>query len=216
MIKIAIFDDHAHRRAALKLLIGLQENMVSVGDFANCINLVNNLKPNPPDVVLMDIYMPGLNGIEGVKLLQNYFPDTYIIMQTVFEDDENIFNCILAGAHGYISKRDSPEKLIEGITEVTGGGAPMTPVIASRILNLFRKEFIKVDQQLFDLSKREIEILTNLVKGLSHKMIGDKLFISVFTVNNHVKRIYRKLHVHSASEAVATALQKGIVDTLRK
>ncbi len=210
MIKIAIFDDHADRRAALQLLISLQEGMECVGDFENCTNLVNHLKPNPPDVVLMDIYMPGLNGIEGVKLLQKYFPDTYIIMQTVFEDDENIFNCILAGAHGYISKRDSPEKLIEGISDVMNGGAPMTPVIASKVLQLFRKQTVKGGGELFDLSKREIEILSYLVKGYSHKMIGYELFISVFTVDNHVKRIYNKLHVHSASEAVATAIQKGI------
>lgn len=211
MIKIVIFDDHKARRDALKLLISLQPGMICIGDFEDCTDLVINLKNNPPDVVLMDINMPGIGGIEGVKLLQKYFPFTYIIIQTVFEDDEKIFNCLMAGAHGYILKKASNEKLIDGIKEVVSGGAPMTPTIATRVLNYFSKKPVRNKKELFDLSKREIDILTELVKGLSHKMIAAKLFISVFTVNNHIKNIYQKLQVHSVSEAVATAIQKNIV-----
>src|SRR3954463_10527509 len=105
MIKIAIFDDHKERREALKLLIGFEDEMVVTGDYDNCTNLVENLTANPPDVVLMDIDMPKVNGIEGVKLLHQHFPHTFIIMQTVFEEDEKIFNSVLAGAHGYILKK---------------------------------------------------------------------------------------------------------------
>ncbi len=211
MIRIAVFDDHQDRRDALKLLISVQKDMKCIADFENCTNLVNNLKSNQPDVVLMDIHMPGLNGIEGVKLLKEHFPSTLIIMQTVFEDDDNIFNCILAGAHGYILKKASPDKLIEGILDVVNGGAPMSPTIARRVLTLFQKQPAKECPDQFDLSKREMDILTCLVKGFSHKMIASELYISIFTVNNHIKNIYKKLQVHSVSEAVATAIHKSIV-----
>lgn len=210
MINVAVFDDHKARREALELLISLQPGMRCTAAFDDCTDLVNRLKHNPPDVALMDINMPGVDGIEGVKLLQRHFPSTYIIMQTVFEDDEKIFNCLAAGAHGYILKKASNEKLIESIHEVLNGGVPMTATIAQRVLEFFRRQ-PKRNTETHDLSKREIEVLTELVNGLSHKMIAANLFISVFTVNNHIKNIYEKLHVHSVSEAVATAIQKKIV-----
>lgn len=211
MIKIAIFDDHRSRRDALRMLIDLQPEMICIADFEDCTNLVENLRDNVPDVALMDIDMPGVGGIEGVALLQKYYPSTYIIMQTVFEDDEKIFKCLMAGAHGYILKKASNQKLIEGIKDVVNGGAPITPTIAKRVLTYFNKSSSRGNKETFDLSKREIDILTELVNGLSHKMIAGKLTISVFTVNNHIKNIYQKLQVHSVSEAVATAIQKNIV-----
>lgn len=210
MLKVAVFDDHKGRREALELLISLQPDMQCVGIFEDCRNLVDNLKDNPPDVTLMDIHMPNVDGIEGVKLLQRYFPATYIIMQTVFEDDEQIFACLTAGAHGYILKQASNDTLMEAIREVVNGGVPMTASIARRVLDFFSKR-ARRNTESFDLSKREIEVLTELVNGLSQKMIAAKLFISVHTVNNHIKHIYEKLHVHSVSEAVATAIQKNIV-----
>ncbi len=210
MIKIAIYDDHRERREALKLLIGLEEEMKCIGDFENCSNIVEDLRSDPPDVVLMDIDMPGVNGIEGVKLLRKHFSQTLIIMQTVFEDDDKIFNSILAGAHGYILKKTPPEQLIEGIYDVMNGGAPMTATVARKVLQMFRNQPNK-ETGGFNLSQREIEILSCLVKGLSHKMIAAELHISAFTVGNHIKNIYQKLHVHSVSEAVATAIQKRIV-----
>lgn len=211
MIKIAIFDDHKHRRDALKLMISLRKDMECTGDYENCSNLVPNLKNNVPDVVLMDINMPEVDGIEGVKLLQQHYPGTFIIMQTVFEEEEKIFNCLQAGAHGYILKNASNEKMIEGILDVVNGGAPITPSIARRVLGYFGKKADKSATGEYNLSKREIDILNLLVKGYSHKMIAAELFISVFTVNNHIKNIYQKLQVHSVSEAVATAIQKNIV-----
>lgn len=210
MIKVVVFEDHKVRREALEMLISLQPYMECIGSFGDCRNLVENLKENPPDVTLMDIHMPNVDGIEGVKLLQLYFSGTFIIIQTVFEDDENIFNCLAAGAHGYILKSASNEMLIEAIHDVLNGGVPMTASVAKRVLNYFSQR-PKQNTETFDLSKREIEVLTELVNGLSQKMIAAKLFISVHTVNNHISRIYEKLHVHSVSEAVVTAIQKKIV-----
>lgn len=211
MIKIVIFDDHLHRREALKLMISLQKDIECVGDFEDCSNLVENLRKNPPDVALMDIHMPGVGGIEGVKLLQKHYPQTNIIMQTIFEDDENLFNSLLAGAHGYILKKTTNEKLIEGIIEVVNGGAPMSPGIAKRVLEYIGNKNSKARQNTFDLSRRELDILALLVKGFSQKMIAIEFFISPFTVNNHIKNIYSKMHVHNVSEAVATALKKNLV-----
>lgn len=211
MTTIAVFDDHAERREALKLLIGFQKDMACIGDFEDCSGLVDNFRNGAPDVVLMDIHMPGIDGIAGVKLLQQHFPETYIIMQTVFEDDDNLFNCLQAGAHGYILKKTPNDKIIEAIHEVVNGGAPMTPAIARRVLQHFGKKTSVQADDVYNLSSREKDILTHMVKGLSHKMIASELHISVFTVSNHIKNIYQKLQVHSVSEAVATAIQKNIV-----
>ncbi len=211
MIKIAVFDDHKERREALKMLIALEQEMNCIGDYENCAELIEHLKNNVPDVVLMDIDMPEVNGIEGVKLLHQHFPDTLIIMQTVFEDDDKIFNSILAGAHGYLLKKTSPEKLIEGIYEVVSGGSPMSATVARKVLQLFKNQPDTGEKQHFNLSEREIEVLSLLVKGLSQKMVAAHLHLSPFTVANHIKNIYEKLHVHSVSEAVATAIYKRIV-----
>jgi DNA-binding NarL/FixJ family response regulator len=211
MIKVAIFDDHRRRRDALKLMISLRKDMMCIGDYENCDHLVEDLRDNVPDVVLMDIDMPGVDGIEGVRLLQKHYPSTLIIMQTVFEDEDKIFNSLLAGAHGYILKNASNDKMIEAILDVVNGGAPITPSIARQVLTFFNKRTNKESKEDFNLSKRETELLNLLVKGYSHKMIAAELFISVNTVNNHVKKIYEKLHVHSVSEAVATAIKKNIV-----
>lgn len=210
MIKVVIFDDHRERLEALQLLIGIEPNMRCAGAYENCFGLVENLKDNAPDVVLMDINMPLCNGIEGVRLLQQHFPGTLILMQTVFEDDDNIFKSIQAGAHGYVLKKVPPEELIAAIYEVANGGSPMTASVARRVLQLFKSQSVN-NTQLFDLSSREIEILSCLVKGMSQKMIAAELDISNFTVNNHLKKVYQKLHVHNASEAVAKALRNHLL-----
>jgi len=210
MIKIVVFDDHKHRRDALKLMISLNKELECIGDYEDCSNLVANLSANVPDVVLMDIHMPGVDGIEGVKLLRKHFPQTYIIMQTVFDDDDNLFNSLLAGAHGYLLKNTPTDKIIESILEVANGGAPMTPSIARRVLAYFSQKPAS-NKEEYNLSPRETEILQWLVKGYSQKMVAAELYLSKHTINNHIKNIYQKLQVHSVSEAVATALQKRIV-----
>ncbi len=211
MINVVIYDDHRNRRDGLKLLIDLEPDMVCLGDFDNCMNVVSDLSDSRPDVVLMDIDMPGMSGIEAVKLVRANYPSTLIIMQTVFDDDDKIFNSIRAGANGYFLKKTDPEKLIEGIHEVVQGGAPMTASVARRILNFFNEQTAIKTTDMFNLSSKEIEVLTLLVKGYSQKMIAGELNISRFTVNNHLANIYEKLHVHNATEAVATALNRKIV-----
>jgi DNA-binding NarL/FixJ family response regulator len=153
--------------------------------------------------------MPGTNGIEGLKRIRKQAPQVFIIMQTVFEDEEKIFTAIHAGAHGYFLKNTKPDKLIEGIHDVLEGGAPMTPSVARKVLNMFAQESSNRNKNPFDLTEREIEILSMLGKGLSYKMIADASGISFHTVNSHLKKIYEKLHVHSATEAVSKAFSKS-------
>lgn len=172
------------------------------GIYENCESLVENVGLLIPDVVLMDIDMPVVNGIEGVKLIRKNFPDVVIIMQTVFEDENSIFEAIQAGAHGYILKTARPARLIEAIRDSLEGGAPMTPLIARKVLENFRKLPVKVDPEHAQLTAKENEILGALEKGMSYKMIASELNITWHTVNSHVKKIYEKLHVHSATEAI--------------
>lgn len=211
MIDVAVFDDHPGRRAALELLLGIQPDMRCCATYSNCAGIVERLKGNVPDVVLMDVDMPEVNGIEGVRLLHTHFPQILIIMQTVFDDDDKIFASILAGANGYVLKTAPPEKLIDAIRDVLEGGAPMTASVARRTLELFRNKPAAKSDEAHNLSSRETEVLSLLVKGFSHKMVAAELNISTFTVNNHVKNIYRKLEAHNASEVVAIALKRGIV-----
>lgn len=210
-IKVLVYDDNKGRLEALRLLINSATGMECVGTFENCRKVVEHMRELEPDVVLMDIDMPVVNGIEGLKLIRQHAPDTLVVMQTVFEDDEKIFEAIKNGANGYFLKKTSSAKLVEGIRDVYKGGAPMTSVIARKVLQTFYKQPAGNSKQLFDLSERELEILSNLVKGYSYKMIADVCGISFHTVNSHCKKIYEKLHVHSATEAVAKALEHRIV-----
>ena len=162
-----------------------------------------------PELVIMDIDMPGIGGIAGVKIIKSLFPDVRIIMYTAFDDDNRIFECICAGADGYLLKNAPPLKLVQALLELAEGGAPMSPFVAQRIFGHFRKESAIAES--FDLTSREKEILTSLVKGNSYKMIADKTGISVDTVKKHLQNIYHKLHVNCGTEAVAKALQHKIV-----
>lgn len=203
-IRILVFDDNLGRQEALKLLIETAGDMVFAGGRENCVNVENDVAETRPDVVLMDINMPGVDGIEGLKRIRAAAPRVYIIMQTVFEDEEKIFAAIRAGANGYFLKKTAPARLIEGIREVLEGGAPMTPLVAGRVLNMFRAQAPRETSQIsFDLTPREQDILHMLTQGLSYKMIADACNISYHTVNSHLKKIYEKLHVHSATEAIA-------------
>ncbi len=211
VIKVAVFDDNKPRRNGLQLLIDSCEGMKCTAVYPDCRNVVDHLSDNRPHVVLMDIDMPNVNGIEGVILIKKYHPDIKILMQTVFEEDSKIFASICAGADGYILKKTTPEKIIESIREVMAGGAPMTPNVASQVLSLFKKQNKIPPAEQFDLSERELEILSFLVQGLSYKMIAEKCFISYNTVNSHVKNIYKKLQVNSVAEAVSKAIKEQIV-----
>jgi DNA-binding NarL/FixJ family response regulator len=201
--KILVYDDNLGRQEALQLLIETSGDMHFVGARENCNHVEADLIKMQPDVVLMDIDMPGTNGIEGLIRIRKQAPKVFIIMQTVFENDEKIFTAIHAGAHGYFLKKTSPDKLIEGIRDVLEGGAPMTPSVARKVLHMLTHQSPDRNKNPFDLTGREIEILSMLSKGMSYKMIADAGGITFHTVNAHLKKIYEKLHVHSATEAVS-------------
>ncbi len=210
-LRIAVFDDNAKRRESLQLLIDSTDDMVCVGTFNDCRDVVRHVVETEPDVVLMDIDMPHVDGIEGVTLLRRQFKDLKILMQTVFEDNAKIFAAILAGADGYLLKQTVPTKLLESITEVAQGGAPMTPVIARKVLKLFSQRSSTIGTTDFQLTEREVEILKLLVDGYSYKMIATKCAISYATVNTHVSHIYEKLQVKSVASAVTVAIREGLV-----
>jgi DNA-binding NarL/FixJ family response regulator len=180
------------------------------GSFNDCSNVEDEIFELQPDIVLMDIEMPNVDGISGVKIINRLFPNVKVIMQTVFEDDEKIFDALRFGASGYILKKTDPSKIIDAIHEVMNGGSPMTPSIATRVLKFFRDKS-DTGKQDFGLTDRETDILQKLVDGKSYKMISSDLNISYHTVNSHIKKIYDKLQVHSVSEAVSKALQQKIV-----
>ena len=203
--KILVYDDNLGRQEALQLLIESLGDMHFVGARKNCDNVETDILQMKPDVVLMDIDMPGTNGIEGLIRIRKQSPEVFIIMQTVFEDDEKIFMAIHAGAHGYFLKKTAPDKLIDGIRDVLEGGAPMTSSVARKVLYMFTQQSFERSKYQFDLTDREIEILSMLAKGMSYKMIADAGGITFHTVNSHLKKIYEKLHVHSATEAVSKA-----------
>ena len=211
MIKVVIFEDNRSLREGLAAMIGGTPGFECAGAFPNCNNLLKNISQTKPDVVLMDIEMPGINGIEAVSLIKEEYPEIKILMETIFDDDEKIFNSICAGAEGYILKHTTPAEIMEAITEIHEGGSPMTPSIANRVLKMVKERPIEINKETFDLSGREKEILSCLVKGMSYKMVADSCFISIETVNVHIKNIYKKLHVHSKSEAVAKAIRGKIV-----
>jgi len=209
MIRLVIYDDNQQRCDSLKALLSLTEGMKCVANFPDCSHVLNDMEQYYPDVVLMDIEMPGGDGISGVSIIKNKFPNIRIIMQTVFEDDEKIFASLKAGAEGYILKTASAEKITQSIEEVYQGGAYMTPSVALRVMQYFN-EPIKQNKE-YQLTHKETEVLKLLSDGNSYKMVSDKLGISYFTVNSHIKKIYEKLHVHSLTEAVSLAIKNKIV-----
>lgn len=210
-IKVIVFDDNSTRRDGLEMMINLTPDMECIGTYPDCRRIVELLSVKKPDVLLMDIDMPYANGLDGVKLARKHHADVKIIMQTVFEEDEKIFACIRAGADGYILKKTPPHDLLKGIVEVMEGGAPMTPSVARQVLRLCSEPGHHKESDTFDLTNREIEILSLLVKGLSYKMIADKCSVSLATVSTHIRHIYEKLQVQSGTEAVAKAIQNKIV-----
>jgi DNA-binding NarL/FixJ family response regulator len=210
-IKVAIFDDNRSLREGLFQLINGSEGFQCVGAFANCDHLVKDLHDSKPDVVLMDIEMPGLSGIEAVKILKTNFPEIKVLMETIFEDNDKIFESICNGAEGYILKNTAPVLILSAIKEIYEGGAPMTPSIASKVLKMFKKNSSSSSHESFDLTGREKEILKSLVEGMSYKMIAATHSISIDTVSGHLKNIYKKLQVHSKSEAVVKAIKGKIV-----
>jgi DNA-binding NarL/FixJ family response regulator len=205
--KIVIFEDNDRLRESLAFLLKMN-NYDVVGDFNQCTEAAMITRVYKPDVVLMDIDMPGETGITGVAKVKEASPDTSVIMYTVFEDDEKLFKCLCAGANGYLLKKTPPAKLFDAIQEVLEGGAPMSPSIAQRVLSSFRT---KESANKYNLSPREIEVLQWLVKGYSIKLIAVEMNLAFDTIRSHLKNIYQKLHVNCGKEAIAKALGERIV-----
>lgn len=213
-IRIAIFDDNKNIRESITLLLNTEPTFVVVGSFSHVLDCVDDVKSCKPDIVLMDIEMPGMSGIEAVSIIKKELPQVPILMQTVFEDDDRVFDSICAGASGYILKNHLNTKLIDAIKELQFGGSPMSPSIARKVLNKMQSVsgFIKPEEAPdYHLTPREKEVLSCLVNGLSYKMIASDLSISYETVRSHVKKIYEKLHVASLTEVVAKAINQRIV-----
>jgi DNA-binding NarL/FixJ family response regulator len=197
-IKVFIYDDNEARRDSLKALLDLTPEIEFVGSAPDCSSVAKDMAKCTPDVVLMDINMPNVDGMEGLKQIRHSFPHIRVLMQTVFDDNEKIFNSIRNGASGYVLKKDPPQRILQAIHEVSEGGAVMNPGIAQKVLDFFQPK--KVQNPLSD---REAQVLTLLAEGLSYKMVADRLGLSFHTVNTHAKNIYEKLHVASLGEAIA-------------
>ena len=206
MIKLAIVEDNTALRQSLEQLFDRTPNMKCVSSLNNLLNVVSEFQKSQPGIVLMDIGLPAINGIEGVRTVRSNFENIQVIMFTVFEDDEKIFEAIRAGASGYLLKKTPPEEILEAINELHEGGAPMSPSIARKVIQAFQVKPSTVLQD-HQLTSREKEILYALVDGLSYKKIAEKYFVSIHTVRSHISSIYEKLHVNSKAQAVAKVLQ---------
>lgn len=208
-IQVVVVEDNEKFRNGLRQLIDGTPGYACVGAFADCEKALPEIRDLLPDVVLMDIGLPGMSGIDGVKAIKACFPDVEILMLTIYEDDNKVFKSLHAGASGYLLKKTPPAKILEAITEIHNGGAPMSAKIARKVLDVFHKE--NLSDETNQLSNREKEILQLMVEGNSYKAIGDRLFISPHTVRTHLKNIYEKLHVHSKSEAAVKAVKHRLL-----
>ncbi len=211
-IRVILFDDNKDLREMFRLLVDSQSDMVCVAAHPDLGQLLRDIGAAKPDVIVMDIQMPGMNGIEGVRMVKARHPDARILMQTVFDDDARVFEAIRAGASGYILKSSSADEMMKAVRDVHAGGSAMTPAIAAKVLDHFRHPVAGGRSQAdHGLSDREREVLVRLVAGCSYKMIAAELGISFHTVNTHIRHIYEKLHVGNSTAAVSKALKEGLV-----
>lgn len=209
MYKLAIYEDNHSLRENILTFLKTYKQFEIVGEYANGSNAAQNTQSTQPQIAIVDIDMPETNGIECTKEIKRMNPATQILIHTVFEDDDNLFNALCAGANGYILKSATPDQLLAAIEDLISGGAPMSPSIARKVIAAFAQPQKTV--QNYPLSVREKEILELLVKGYSYKMIANDCKITKETVKTHLKNIYSKLHVNSGTEAVAKAIRDQIV-----
>lgn len=210
MIKVMLYEDNPQLREGLTMLIDGSDGFTVLASYKNCDNVTDEVDAWKPDVILMDIDMPGTNGIEGLKKIRAKNNEVKILMLTVFDDNKNVFEAIRSGANGYVLKKTPPAKLLEYIEEAASGGAPMTASIATQVLKMF-SQVSTTQNEDYNLSDREKQVLQLLVDGYSYKMIASEMFISIDTVRSHIKKIYEKLHVNSKSEAVAKAFKDKLL-----
>jgi DNA-binding NarL/FixJ family response regulator len=210
VISVALIEDQQVLREGLAFLIDGTEGYRCTGSFGSIEQALKNIEANLPQVVFVDIGLPGMNGIEGIRLLKDRWPDLLCITLTVYEDDEKIFDALCAGASGYLLKRTPPARLVESLREVVSGGAPMSPEVASRVVSLF-KNIRPPERADYQLTPHEVRLLKMLVEGHSYKTAAAELGSSINTIGTHMQSIYRKLQVHSKSEAVVKALRQSLV-----
>lgn len=209
VISVAIVEDQRKFRDALETLIDGTDGFRCSGSYRSMEEALEKIPRSLPDVVLVDIGLPGMSGIEGTRQLKDRFPQMVLLVHTVYDDDERIFDALCAGASGYLLKKTAPARLLESLQEVVKGGAPMTPEVASRVLRLFR-EYHPPDRS-YELSPHELRVLKLLMEGHNYKTAAAELGVTTHTISFHLQRIYEKLHVHSKTEAVAKALQNRLL-----
>lgn len=211
MIRVMLFEDNANFRESLSLFLAASDGIWLAGAYPDAVNSVALVKKHRPDVVLLDIQMPRVSGMEALKDIRKNSPEAKILMQTVHDDDDKVFAAICMGASGYILKNSQPGDYLRAIEEVYAGGSHLSPAIAAKVMRMFQNQFVKEQPDYIDLSAREKEILACLTKGMSYKLIADKCCISYNTVCTHVRHIYEKLHVNSAPEAILKAIEMHLV-----
>ena len=212
MINVAIIEDNNIIREGLAALINGTDGYKCIGSFSDAESFLKKIESIEPNVALMDIGLPGMNGIEGVKYALLKKPGLNILMLTIYEESEFVFDALCAGACGYLVKKTPPTRLLEAIKDANNGGSPMSSRIARQVITAFKEgKNIFSSASDYDLSEREISVLNLLADGYNYQEIADNLFISVDTVRHHIRNIYKKLHVHSQSEAVAKAIRKRII-----
>ena len=210
IIKTAIVEDMRDIREGLATLINFTDGFTCTGSYRSMEEAIPRIRHQTPDVLLSDIGLPGMNGIDGIRILKEQYPQMTVLMLTIYDDDDRIFDAICAGASGYLLKRTPPAKLLENIREAVSGGAPMSPEVAMRVIKLFR-EVRPPEKVDYDLTPHETRLLKLLVEGHNYTTASEELKVSYNTIKFHMRHIYEKLQVHSKSEAVAKALQNRIV-----
>ena len=210
IVKVSVIEDVRSLREGFCMLIDCTEGFRCTGSFRTMEEALDKIGFQLPDVLLTDIGLPGMDGIEGVRLLKERYPELTVLMLTVYDDDDRIFNALCAGACGYLLKKTPPARLLESIKEAACGGAPMTPEVARRVVKLFR-EFRPPERADYKLTPHELRLLKLLVEGHNYKTAAVQLGVSFNTICFHIKQIYEKLQVHSKSEAVAKALRNRLI-----
>jgi DNA-binding NarL/FixJ family response regulator len=210
-IRTAIIEDQDDIREGLASLIGFTPGFKCTGSYRSMEEAFERMRRDVPDVVLSDIGLPGMDGIQGIKILKDRYPNMLILMLTVYDDDERIFDALCAGANGYLLKRTPPMRLLESLRDAVDGGSPMSPEVASKVIRLFR-EFRPPERADYDLTPHEVRLLKLLVDGHNYNTAAKELKSSINTVKFYIKRIYEKLQVHSKSEAVAKALKERLLE----
>ncbi|GAB2564087.1 response regulator [Spirosoma aerophilum] len=211
MITLVLFEDNKSLRKSLSAYFASTDKVFLAGAFEDASEAVAKIRKHQPDVVLMDIQMPGLSGIEAMQRIMAAYPEARVLIHTVFEDEHRIFSALCSGASGYVLKSPDPDDVLQAIEDVYNGGAHMSPTIAAKALRMFQHQFVKNQPTYIELTERERDVLTCMVRGMSYKMIADACAISFHTVHYHIKHIYEKLHVNSAPEAVVKAIEQKLV-----